>query len=79
MLLESLLECVNEIRARIEAHGDALRKSETQTRYALIDPLLRELGWDTQEPGSATTSWVSQPTTTCRSHWTPLLGRIEAQ
>ena len=25
MLLESLLECVNEIRARIEAHGDALR------------------------------------------------------
>lgn len=50
MLLESLQECLNRIRERIEAHGDALRKSETQTRYALIDPLLRELGWDTQDP-----------------------------
>ena len=50
MLLESLLECVNEIRRRIDEYGPALRKSETQTRYALIDPLLRELGWDTQDP-----------------------------
>ena len=50
MLLESLLECVNEIRKRIDAHGPALRKSEAQTRYALIDPLLRVLGWDTQDP-----------------------------
>ena len=50
MLLESLLECVNEIRGRIDAHGAALRKSEALTRYALIDPLLRELGWDTQNP-----------------------------
>ena len=50
MLLESLLECVNDIRGRIDAHGAALRRSEAQTRYALIDPLLRELGWDTQNP-----------------------------
>ena len=50
MLLESLLECVNEIRERIDTHDAALRKSEAQTRYALIDPLLRELGWDTQDP-----------------------------
>ena len=50
MLLESLLECVNGIRGRIDAHGPAFRRSEAQTRYALIDPLLRELGWDTQNP-----------------------------
>ena len=50
MLLESLLECVNEIRDRIDAHGDALRRNETQTRYALIDPLLQELGWNTEDP-----------------------------
>ena len=25
-------------------------RSEMQTRYALIDPLLRELGWDTENP-----------------------------
>ena len=59
MLLESLLECVNEIRERIEAHGDALRKSETQTRYALIDPLLRELGWDTQDPAMVVPEYQS--------------------
>ena len=50
MLLESLLECVSKIRECIEAHGPSLRRSEAQTRYALIDPLLRELGWDTQDP-----------------------------
>ena len=27
-----------------------LRQSEALTRYALIDPLLRELGWDTADP-----------------------------
>ena len=50
MLLESLHELVEKLRDRIEAHGDALRKNEIQTRYALIDPLLRELGWDIEDP-----------------------------
>ena len=27
-----------------------LRRSEALTRYELIDPLLGELGWDTQDP-----------------------------
>ncbi len=35
------------MRGRIGTHGDSLRQSEWLTRYALIDPLLRELGWDT--------------------------------
>lgn len=47
MPLESLLGLVGELRGRIETHGDSLRQSEALTRYALIDPLLRELGWDT--------------------------------
>ena len=50
MLLESLLECVSKVRECIETHGPSLRRSEAQTRYALIDPLLRELGWNTQDP-----------------------------
>lgn len=50
MVLESLLELVETLRERIDEHGAALRQSETQTRYALIDPLLRELGWDTSDP-----------------------------
>lgn len=47
MPLESLLAVVGKLRGRIETHGDSLRQSEALTRYALIDPLLRELGWDT--------------------------------
>ena len=50
MILESLLELVETLKARIDEHGDQLRQSEWLTRYALIDPLLRELGWDTEDP-----------------------------
>ena len=50
MLLDSLLELVEKLRKRIDAHSDALTKSEALTRYALIDPMLRELGWDTEDP-----------------------------
>ncbi len=50
MILESLLELVETLKADIDEHGDKLRQSEWITRYALIDPLLRELGWDTEDP-----------------------------
>ena len=50
MPLESLLELVETLRGRIDEHGAALRLSEALTRAALIDPLLRELGWDTEDP-----------------------------
>ena len=50
MPLESLLALVEKLRERIDAHGPALRKNEWLTRYSLIDPLLRELGWDTGDP-----------------------------
>ena len=50
MVLESLLELVGTLRKRIDEHGAALRQNEMRTRYALIDPLLHELGWDTTDP-----------------------------
>ena len=50
MLLEELLEAVKGVRARIEAFRGDLQKSEALTRYALIDPILRALGWDTADP-----------------------------
>ena len=50
MPLENLLTLVEKLRERIDSHGNALRQSEALTRYALIDPLLRELGWDTEDP-----------------------------
>ena len=50
MPLETLLELVQTLSHRIDRHGPALRQSEALTRYALIDPLLRELGWNTSNP-----------------------------
>ncbi len=50
MPLESLLELVETLRARIDQHGAALRQNEMRTRYALIDPLLQKLSWDTSNP-----------------------------
>ena len=50
MPLDALLELVETLRQRIVEHKAALSQSEALTRYALIDPLLRELGWDTDDP-----------------------------
>ena len=50
MPLESLHTLVLTLRRRIERHNAALSGSEWLTRYTLIDPLLRELGWDTEDP-----------------------------
>lgn len=41
----------NTLNTRINDHRSELVKSEALTRYALVDPLLRELGWDTGDPG----------------------------
>lgn len=59
MALDDLLETIETLRGRIEAHGPALRKSETLTRYALIDPLLRALGWDTSDPAQVVPEYPS--------------------
>lgn len=59
MALESLLQLLETLSQRIDEHGAALKRSETLTRYALIDPLLRELGWDTADPAMVTPEYVS--------------------
>ena len=48
--LDDLLALIETLQEHIANHGGALRRSEALTRYALIDPLLRELGWDTSDP-----------------------------
>ena len=50
MPLDDLSDLIKELRERIDAHGAALKQSEALTRYALIDPLLRALGWNTADP-----------------------------
>ena len=49
MPLESLHALVETLRQRIQTNRTALSGSEWLTRYTLIDPLLRELGWDTED------------------------------
>ena len=59
MPLESLLKLVEQLQRRIATHGDALRQNEALTRYVLIDPLLRELGWDTADPAQVVAEYKS--------------------
>ena len=49
-LLEPLVSTIETLKQRIATHGPALRENETRTRMALIDPLLKALGWDTSDP-----------------------------
>ncbi|MDE2686206.1 MAG: hypothetical protein OXI16_01710 [Chloroflexota bacterium] len=50
MPLESLHALIEKLRQRIQSHRSILSGSEWLTRYTLIDPLLRELSWDTEDP-----------------------------
>ncbi len=48
--MNDLFNLVNEIRKRIKKYWSLLSTSEALTRYVLIDPVLRALGWDTENP-----------------------------
>lgn len=50
MALDDLQGIIKELQDMIEAHRDYLSGHETRTRQVLIDPLLRELGWDVSNP-----------------------------
>ena len=68
MPLESLLTLVEKLRERIDDHAPLLRQNEALTRYTLIDPLLRELGWDTENPTLVIPeykSWRARQITPC--------------
>lgn len=45
-----LIEVLEKVRQRIAQHGAALQQNEMLTRYILTDPVLRALGWDTEDP-----------------------------
>ena len=52
MALDDLKETIEMLRERIQAHRPYLEGYETRTRQALIDPMLRALGWDVEDPNS---------------------------
>ena len=54
MDMDRMIALTHTLRERVKTYGDELRNSEALTRYSLINPLLRELGWDTEDPGKVT-------------------------
>lgn len=50
MALDNIVIVIKKLRGKIEQYEKLLCESEWLTRYVLIDPLLRELGWDLEDP-----------------------------
>ena len=59
MWLDELNDLVVELSTKIDQHREILRKSESSTRYCLIDPLLTALGWDLSDPTQVLTEYNS--------------------
>ena len=55
--MDDLLKLIEKLRERIDSHQAELRKNEALTRSVLIDPLLRALGWDTEDPSQVIPEW----------------------
>ena len=49
-----MVDCIKSLQERIRAYEATLRENETRTRMALIDPLLKALGWNIGDPGMVT-------------------------
>jgi len=62
--LLDIVELVDKLRDKIQDKElkVLLQRNEALTRYALIDPLLRALGWDTEDPNQVVPEF-STPTT----------------
>ena len=54
MPFDDLINLIETLKRRIEAHSQSLQQNEIRTRTALIDPLLTALGWDVADPGLVT-------------------------
>lgn len=52
MALDELFKTFEFLKKRIEEHREYLEHDETRTRQVLIDPLLKELGWDVGDPNA---------------------------
>ena len=59
MQLDDLHELVQTLKDHSLTYADKLRRNEALTRYTLIDPFLRELGWDTGNPAQVIPEYQS--------------------
>lgn len=49
--MQALIQAIATVQVRIQAQSPIYADSELQTRYGLIDPILRALEWDVSNPG----------------------------
>ena len=61
MALDDVQRIIENLRDMIETHRDYLSTHETRTRQVLIDPLLRELGWDVSNPDAVELEYKVEP------------------
>ena len=54
MGLDDLAGCIEVLKERMQSYRIDLEENEIRTRAALIDPLLRALGWDVSDPSMVT-------------------------
>ena len=59
--VQAIEKAIEDARSRLEIYGDRIygRGKEYQTRYWLIDPILRALGWDVNNPEQV---WIEYDT-----------------
>ena len=69
MWLDDLDELVAELAQRINEHRSVLTKSESTTRYALINPLLAGLGWDLSDPHQVLTEYEASYASDDKRHY----------
>ena len=53
------MNLVKVLKAKSKRYGEVLATKELMTRYVLIDPMLKELGWDLTDPDTVT---MEEPT-----------------
>ena len=59
-MLDELVSLIETLAERIGRHREVLGKNEMHTRMALVDPLLRALGWDTSDPQVVSAEYAVQ-------------------
>ena len=53
-MLDELIKVIECLKKRIKEHREQIQSYESRTRTALIDPVLRSLGWDVSDPSLVT-------------------------
>lgn len=47
--MKDIIDTLKKVRDRIQNYQEELQNNEMLTRYVLINPVLRALGWDTKD------------------------------